>query len=52
MMKARADDRRIFDSGVQPHVLAIQESQGMNAADITHALNSPVNKEECRQGNI
>ena len=31
MMKARADDRRIFDSGVQPNVLAIQESKGLDA---------------------
>ena len=29
MMKAREDDRRIFASAVQPHVLAIQESKGM-----------------------
>ena len=46
MMKARADDRRIFDSDAKPNILAIQESQGMNAADITHALNSPINKED------
>ena len=46
MMKARADDRRIFDSEVKPNILAFQDSQGMNAADITHALNSPINKEE------
>ena len=31
MMKARADDRRIFANGIQPHVLAIQESKGLNA---------------------
>ena len=49
MMKARADDRRIFDSEAKPNILAFQDSQGMNAADITHALNSPINKEErCR----
>ena len=46
MMKARADDRRIFDSEAKPNILAIEESQGMDAADITHALNSPINKEE------
>ena len=46
MMKARADDRRIFDSEAKPNILAFQDSQGMNAADITHALNSPINKEE------
>jgi SAM-dependent methyltransferase len=42
MMKARADDRRIFDSEAKPNILAFQDSQGMNAADITHALNSPI----------
>ena len=45
MMKARADDRRIFESDVQPNVLAFVESKGMNAADITHALNSPILQE-------
>ena len=45
MMKARADDRRIFSSGIQPHVLAIQESKGLDAQQITEALNShPENK--------
>ena len=44
MMKARADDRRIFDSEAKPNILAFQDSEGMNAADITHALNSPINK--------
>ena len=46
MMKARADDRRIFDSEMKPNILAFQDSKGMDAADITHALNSPINKEE------
>ncbi len=46
MMKARADDRRIFDSEAKPNILAFEDSQGMNAAAITHALNSPINKEE------
>ncbi len=46
LMKARADDRRILESEAKPHVLAFENSQGMNAADITHALNSPINKEE------
>ena len=41
MMKARADDRRIFASGIQPHVLAIQESKGLNVKDITDRLNDP-----------
>ena len=46
MMKARADDRRIFDSEPKPNVLAFQDSLGMNAADLTHALNAPINKED------
>src|ERR1700682_6453585 len=46
MMKARADDRRIFDSEAKPNVVAFQDSQGMNAEGITHALNSPINKED------
>jgi hypothetical protein len=31
MMKARADDRRIFENGAKPHVIAIQESKGLDA---------------------
>jgi hypothetical protein len=46
MMKARADDRRIFDSEAKPNILAFQDSRGMDAADITHALNAPINKED------
>jgi type II restriction/modification system DNA methylase subunit YeeA len=46
MMKARADDRRIFDSGVQLHVLAIQESKSLNAREVTEALNQPIFKGE------
>jgi hypothetical protein len=44
MMKARADDRRIFSSGIQPHVLAIQDSKGLDAQQITEALNIPILK--------
>ena len=46
MMKARADDRRIFASGIQPHVLAIQDSKGLDAQQITEALNIPILKTE------
>ncbi len=28
MMKARADDRRIFDSEAKPNILAFEDSQG------------------------
>src|SRR5205085_12187547 len=41
MMKARADERRIFESEAKPNILALQDSQDMNATDITRALNSP-----------
>ena len=46
MIKARADDRRIFDSDVKPNILAFQDSQGMDDDGLTHALNSPINKQE------
>jgi hypothetical protein len=42
IMKARADDRRIFESGVEPCVIAFQDSQGLNADSITNALNAPI----------
>ena len=45
MMKARADDRRVFDTDAKPNILAFEESRGMNATDITHALNSPISTE-------
>ena len=44
MMKARTDDRRIFENGTRPHVLAIQETKGMDAQKITEALNAPIVK--------
>src|SRR5712691_7340098 len=46
MIKARADDRRIFSSGIQPHVVAIQESKGLDAQQSTEALNVPILKTE------
>ena len=42
------DDRRIFASGVQPHVLAIQESKGLDAKEITKALNAPLEQGKSR----
>jgi hypothetical protein len=42
MMKARADDRRIFEGEARPHVLSLQESRGLDAAAITNALNEPI----------
>jgi SAM-dependent methyltransferase len=46
MMKARADDPHIFDSEAKPNILAFEDSQRMDAADITNALNSPINRED------
>jgi hypothetical protein len=53
-MKARADDRRIFASGIQPHVLSIQESKGLDAKEITEALNRPLEgrEKQAQKGNI
>jgi len=44
MMKARADDRRVFERGIKLHVLPIQETKGMDAQKITDALNVPIVK--------
>lgn len=44
MMKARVDDRRIFANGVQPNVLALQESKGLSARKLVNALNTPIVK--------
>ncbi len=38
MMKARADDRRLFNEPVHLNVMALQGSQCMNAETIAHAL--------------
>ncbi len=42
LMKARADDRRLFEAKVQPNVVPLQETKGLDAALITSALNEPV----------
>ena len=46
MMKARADDRRIFDSEAKPNILAFEDSRGLNANEIAYALNAPINKDD------
>jgi type II restriction/modification system DNA methylase subunit YeeA len=46
LMKARADDRRIFDSEAKPNILAFEDSQGMKASDIYFALTSPLRGEK------
>ncbi|HUX83585.1 MAG TPA: BREX-1 system adenine-specific DNA-methyltransferase PglX, partial [Halothiobacillus sp.] len=40
MMKARADDRRLFDNPPKLNVMALQESKGLDADEIIPALNS------------
>jgi hypothetical protein len=45
-MKARADDRRIFDSEAKPNILAFEDGQGMKASDIYFALTSPLKGEK------
>src|SRR6478672_6771408 len=46
MMKARADDRRIFDSEAKPSILAFEDSSGLDATNLTNALNSPISKDD------
>jgi len=46
MMKARADDRRIFESEAKPNIVAFEDSQGMKASEVHFALTSPLNGEK------
>lgn len=41
LMKARADDRRLFGQPVSLNVLALQEAKAGNAAELHSALNAP-----------
>ena len=52
MMKARADDRHIFDSEATLNILTFENSQGINVDHITYALNSPINKEDAEEGHV
>jgi hypothetical protein len=45
MMKARADDRRIFDHGFQPQVRGLIQTDDMDVEDIAAALNVTTPKE-------
>ncbi len=40
LMKARADDRRLFDNPPKLNVLALQESKGLDADEIVQALDA------------
>jgi len=42
LMKARADDRSLFDNPPKLNVLALQESKGLNADEIIHSLQSTI----------
>lgn len=49
MMKARQYDRRIFSRGIQPHVYAITESNGLDSNTIDYfANNDPKLKKDFR----
>jgi len=53
LMKARADDRRLFDNSLILNVLALQESKGLDADEIVQSLNTvraePVEAPQIRQ---
>jgi hypothetical protein len=40
LMKARADDRRLFNEPIKLNVLSVQESKGLDADELTRALQS------------
>lgn len=42
LMKARADDRRLFIEPIKLNVLSLQESKGLDAEELTRALQSVV----------
>lgn len=46
MMKARANDPRVFAKQAKPNILAFVESKGLDAASITNALNAPIEKDK------
>src|SRR4051812_33221607 len=52
VMKARADDRRIFDQEIQPQVRALVQTDGMDAEDIAASLNISNSKETPPPGHL
>jgi type II restriction/modification system DNA methylase subunit YeeA len=52
LMKARADDRRILSNPVHLNVMAIQSSEGLNAADIAEHLLATDTSGEVKAGTI
>jgi hypothetical protein len=51
-MKARADDRRIFDHEVQPNVRSLVQTDGIHAEDIAAAMNVSASKETAPPGQL
>lgn len=49
MMKARADDRGLFDKKIEPHIASIQESHGLDVQEIVRAINAPLTEKEVDQ---
>lgn len=52
MMKARADDRRLFANQLAPCVHTIQDSKGLDANEAFYALTSAVDSESFDSGNL
>lgn len=49
MMKARADDRRIFEGDAKPNVLSFQETKGIDPGAMVSALNAPTRNGNSRE---
>lgn len=50
MMKARGDDRQIFDRQVQPHIVSIQETKELDFNEIVRAINAPLTEKDVDRG--
>jgi type II restriction/modification system DNA methylase subunit YeeA len=50
MMKARADDRRLFNEPIKLNVLSLQESKGLDPENLTQALQAIVNSGDQSEG--
>ena len=48
LMKARADDRRLFSDSVNLNVLSLQESNGLDAKNITQSLETIVDSNDLK----
>lgn len=46
IMKARADDRRLFEKGIVPNIVSIQESKSLDVEDIVRAINEPLTSKD------